>query len=358
VLTELTLTDFRNIRQAAIAPSPSLNLIIGENGSGKTSLLEAIYLLAMGRSFRSRFLKQVVNEHADALTVFGKINQQKPLGLRYEAKNGLQIRLDNAPLKRLSDLALSLPVQFIPPNCHAYFEDGPKYRRRIVDWGLFHVEQQFNFHWQSYKKALQQRNAAIKQKQQSSQIQVWDVHLVDHAEAITQMRKAYLDKLFVVFIPFFKTICPVFEKSNFNLRYSQGWQKDTKLGEQLALNLERDKALGYTRSGAHAADWLFRIDDTHPGERLSRGQQKLFFLALSMAQIQLLKESNQLTQSILLIDDLSSELDLDHQFLVINMLRELRVQTFISSTNTMLTNIVNHEQNEKLFHVKQGIING
>jgi DNA replication and repair protein RecF len=358
VLTELTLTDFRNIRQATIAPSSSLNLVIGENGSGKTSLLEAIYLLAMGRSFRSRFLKQVVNEQADTLTLFGKINNQKPLGLRYEAKTGLQIRLDNAPLKRLSDLALSLPVQFIPPNCHAYFEDGPKYRRRIIDWGLFHVEQQFNFHWQSYKKGLQQRNAAIKQKQQNAQIQVWDVHLVKHAKAITEMRSDYLKELFDVFIPIFKTICPIFDNSTFTLRYSQGWQKDTQLSEQLSLHLERDKALGYTRSGAHAADWLFRIDNTHPGERLSRGQQKLFFLALSMAQIKLLKTSNQLNQSILLIDDLSSELDAAHQLLVIDMLRKLSVQTFISSTNMTLENEVNDDENEKLFHVKQGVIHG
>jgi DNA replication and repair protein RecF len=156
----------------------------------------------------------------------------------------------------------------------------------------------------------------------------------------------------------FKTICPIFDNSTFTLRYSQGWQKDTQLSEQLSLHLERDKALGYTRSGAHAADWLFRIDNTHPGERLSRGQQKLFFLALCMAQIQLLKTSNQLNQSILLIDDLSSELDAAHQLLVIEMLRKLSVQTFISSTNMTLENEVNDDENEKLFHVKQGVIHG
>ncbi len=355
MLASITVQQFRNILQAELSPAPAINLILGENGSGKTSLLEAIFLLAMGRSFRSRFLKALVNNQHERLTVFARSSDQTPIGLQYDLSSGLQIRLNNAPLKKLSDLALHLPVQFIPANCHQFFELGPKFRRRMVDWGVFHVEHHFNFHWQSYKKSLQQRNAAIKQRKSKIEISLWDKYLVEHGNSITQMRQRYLQRLVEYFKPLFNELCPELTATEFTLRYLQGWNKESEFAQYLADNLERDLALGYTRSGAHAADWSLRVDGADPYEMLSRGQQKLFFLALSMAQIQLLADTKQLTNSILMIDDLSSELDWQHQQTVISTLRTLPVQSFISTTNDELKSLLSSE-NEKLFHVKHGEI--
>jgi DNA replication and repair protein RecF len=355
VLASITVQQFRNIIQAELSPAPAINLILGENGSGKTSLLEAIFLLAMGRSFRSRFLKALVNKEHTQLTVFARSIDKTPIGLQYNLSSGLQIRLNNAPLKKLSDLAQHLPVQFIPANCHQFFELGPKFRRRMVDWGVFHVEHHFNFHWQSYKKSLQQRNAAIKQRKPKAEISLWDTYLVKHGTVITDMRKRYLKRLIEFFRPLFKELCPELSETEFTLRYLQGWNKESDLSVYLSDNLERDQALGYTRSGAHAADWSLRVDGADPYEMLSRGQQKLFFLALSMAQIKLLAETKQLTDSILMIDDLSSELDWHHQQTVISTLRTLPVQSFISTTNDELKTLLRKE-NDKLFHVKHGHI--
>lgn len=355
MLASLTVQQFRNILQAELKPAPAINLILGENGSGKTSLLEAIYLLAMGRSFRSRFLKALVNNTQTQLTVFARSNDHTPIGLQYDLSSGLQIRLNNAPLKKLSDLAQHLPVQFIPANCHQFFELGPKYRRKMVDWGVFHVEQHFNFHWQTYKKSLQQRNAAIKQHKPKAEIALWNKYLVEHGNIISAMRQSYLKRLVVHFRPLFQALCPELSETKFTLRYLQGWNKDKEFSEYLIENLERDLALGYTRSGAHAADWSLRVDGADPYEMLSRGQQKLFFLALSMAQIQLLADTKQLTSSILLIDDLSSELDWHHQQTVITTLRALPVQSFISTTNNDLATLI-ERQNETVFHVKHGSI--
>lgn len=355
MLSQIHIHQFRNIVEAELFPSQGINFVLGENGSGKTSFLEAIYVLAMGRSFRSRFLKNLVNYDHTRLTLFARSLDKTPIGLQYDLQSGLQIRLNNAPLKRLSDLAFHLPVQLIPANCHQFFEQGPKYRRKMVDWGLFHVEHRFNYHWQSYRKVLQQRNAAIKKHKPVSEIRLWDKALTEHGLIITEMRERYLKQLIVHFRPFFKKLCPELSEYKFSLRYLRGWNKEFELAEYLQHNLERDQALGYTRSGPHAADWSFRVNDADPYELLSRGQQKLFFLCLSMAQIMILAEQKQRTNTLLLIDDLSSELDWHHQKTVVKTLRELPVQSFISSTNIELEALISQED-EKRFHVEHGII--
>lgn len=354
MLASILIQQFRNIQTAELIPASGINFILGENGSGKTSALEAIFLLAMGRSFRSRSLRHAVNNQHQRLTVFARSEDKTPIGLQYDLNTGLQIRLNNAPLKRLSDLAAHLPVQFIPANCHQFFELGPKFRRRMVDWGVFHVEHHFNYHWQSYKKALQQRNAAIRSRQKNTDVALWDKNLVEHGLKITAMRERYLKLVLDRFKPLFNRLCPELASTEFRLRYTRGWNKDTEFAAYLQDNIERDRLLGYTRSGAHAADWSLRVDGADPYEMLSRGQQKLFFLALSMAQISILSEMKQLTNTVLLIDDLSSELDWHHQQTVIDVLRDLPVQCFISSTNNDLTRLVSGE-NDKLFHVKQGL---
>lgn len=355
MLAQISVSQFRNIISAELIPASGINLILGENGSGKTSLLEALFLLAMGRSFRSRALKHLVKKEQQRLTVFARSIDQTPIGLQYDIHSGLLIRLNNAPLKRLSELAAHLPLQFIPANCHQFFELGPKYRRRMVDWGVFHVEHSFNFHWQSYKKILQQRNAAIRKLKNIKEIQLWDTHLVEHGLKITQFRQRYLEQLVDAFLPLFRQLCPELESVDFKLRYLQGWNKESEFVHYLNEHVERDRSLGYTRSGPHAADWSLRIDGADPYEMLSRGQQKLFFLALSMAQIKLLAVQKNMTNSILLIDDLSSELDWHHQKTVIDTLRTLPVQAFISSTNDDLAGLLKPES-EKKFHVKHGVI--
>lgn len=355
MLSQLSVSFFRNIQQVDLSPAAGINLILGENGSGKTSLLEAIFMIAIGRSFRSRSLKHVVQKNQQRLTVFARTDDKTPVGLQYDLTAGLQIRLNNAPLKRLSDLAAHLPLQFIPANCHQFFELGPRYRRRMVDWGVFHVEHRFNYHWQSYKKVLQQRNAAIKQNKTNKEIQLWDNYLVEHGSKITQCREQYLRLLLERFLPLFQQLCPELEQAEFKLRYMQGWSKETDFSSLLKETIDRDRSLGYTRSGIHAADWSLRIDGADPYEMLSRGQQKLFFLALSMAQIILLAEKRDIKNSILLIDDLSSELDWNHQQTVISALRKLPVQAYISSTNLDLATLIDGGS-EKLFHVKQGLV--
>ena len=355
MLTELSLTHFRNIHKSILYPSSGVNLLVGENGSGKTSVLEAIYLLAMGRSFRSRNLKNVIQNEEQYFQLFARIIQGIPVGLQFGNASGLQIRLNNAPLKKLSELATHLPLQFIPANCHQFFELGPRFRRKVVDWGLFHVEQEFFYHWQAYKKILSQRNAALRNAKPNSEIKVWDASLNAHGLKLATYRNEYLDQLVISFKEWFMLLCNDYKTSKFELRYLSGWPKGEDFADILNKTIDRDRALGYTRSGPHAADWSLRVDGQDPAELFSRGQQKLFFLAISLAQITLMQQINK-QQSVLLIDDLSSELDREHQVSVLQAIKKLKVQTFITTTNTELSARLVKEENDIMFHVERGVI--
>ena len=355
MLSEITIRNLRNITDQSFIPITGINLLVGPNGAGKTSVLEAIHLLGLGRTFRSRALKNAIQFDKQQLQVIAKTVQNKmPIGLQYGVQTGLEIRLNNAPLKKLSDLAAQLPLQLIPANSHQFFEQGPRYRRQLLDWGLFHVEPSFNFHWQSYKKVLQQRNAAIRQRKNFKEIQLWDQHLIEHGNQITNQRKKRLDTILNQFDYYFKQVCPQFENSKLSLKYKSGWSKETTFEESIKSSIERDFQLGYTRSGAHAADWSFKIDEYEAKDIFSRGQQKLFFLALCMAQIKSSEDINK-PKSILLIDDLSSELDELHLNIILRQLATMPVQIFISSTDELIITLLKKiEINYALFHVKQG----
>lgn len=356
VLKQLTITNLRNITELNIQPSLGINLILGNNGSGKTSILEAIHLLTLGRSFRTRFLKNAVQFNCQKLQVIATTTNNQPVGLQFDLIQGLRIRINSEPLKRLSDLAIQLPLQLIPANCHQFFEQGPRYRRQLLDWGLFHVEPSFNYQWQSYRKVIQQRNSALKQYKENEEIQLWDAHLAGHGEIITGYRRKQLNNILDKFKIIFPRLCPEFSSATYSLQFKSGWPKDQSLIEVLKTNIDRDKKLAYTRSGSHAADWSFNINDFDPAEILSRGQQKLFVLALSMAQAEITLSSGRHRQSILLIDDISSELDHRHQQIIIEELAKLPVQCFITSTDEVLGSKLEINESTAVFHVKHGQI--
>lgn len=351
MLNQLNIRTLRNVSDVTLFPSAGINIIIGQNGSGKTSVLEAIHLLALGKSFRTRTLKSVVQFGQPHLQVIAKTNGNMPVGLQFSILDGLSIRLNNAPLKRLSELASQLPLQFIPANSHHFFEQGPKYRRQLIDWGLFHVEPSFNFHWQAYKKILQQRNSALRQHRKRNEIQLWDAHLISHGEVITALRRKQLDKLLIEFKQIFSNICPIYKDSQYEVKYREGWLKGETLSAALEKTIQRDEQLGYTRSGSHAADWSFRINNFNPADVFSRGQQKLFSLALCMAQAKITAHVKH-EKSILLLDDLSSELDKDHQQNVLQELELLPVQTFITATELDVI----PSKKYTVFHVEQGAV--
>ena len=353
ILTQLELCQVRNLAEAKLTPSPGVNLIFGANASGKTSLLEAIYILSTSRSFRTVHIQHIIQREQPYLRVIGKVadakGQEIALGIERD-KETTQLRLAGETVKSASRLAGILPVQIINPDVHKLLEQGPKYRRQFMDWGVFHVEQSFHSIWTEYNRILKQRNAAIRMGMKPADIQVWDKGLVENALKITELRNHYLASILPILQEYTQRLIGFQPEFIF----SQGWQKEEQLADKLIASLETDMAQGYTRAGPHRADLIIKHDGLAAQASFSRGQQKLLVSAMRLAQITHLKQQTG-QQTVLLVDDLAAELDEDKRARLLQLLTETGAQLFVTVTEADLVDISAWEQ-AKMFHVEHGKI--
>src|SRR3984957_7594089 len=196
-LCRVQVTDFRCLQSAVLDLDPRFTLISGPNGSGKTSLLEAIYVLGRGRSFRTRRLEHLIRQGASQFVVFGEVDtadRRIPVGVEGSA-SGIRARIAGAAVGTLAELALALPVQIIDPEVHGLIEDGPNRRRRFLDWGVFHGEQSFVGNWQRYRQGLKQGNATLKSGQAPAAVAAWDGDLLRYGQLLTGARSDYVARL-------------------------------------------------------------------------------------------------------------------------------------------------------------------
>ena len=187
-LALLRLRDFRAIRSAELVLHPRLNLITGANGSGKTTVLEGIYLLGRGRSFRNRHTEHLIRHGERQFWLHGRTAPEPGhlIGIECHVDTGLKARIDERAASSLAELSQAFPVQIIEPGIHRLVEDGPTQRRRWVDWAVFHVEPQFVGSWQVYMRSLKQRNAALKA---GGDPKLWEVELVRQGNVLTSARR-------------------------------------------------------------------------------------------------------------------------------------------------------------------------
>lgn len=168
-LRRLEVRDFRCIAATDLEFDGRCNLISGANATGKTSLLEAIFFLGRGRSFRTARNETLIRKGAEELLLTGRFEAGesiRPVGVRY-SREGFEARAGGNRIGSLAELASILPVQAIDPEVHRLVEDGPQERRRYLDWGVFHVEPRFVEQWRRYQRALKQRNAALRLKRRN-----------------------------------------------------------------------------------------------------------------------------------------------------------------------------------------------
>jgi len=307
-LRRLQVTDFRCLQSAALDLDPRFSLISGPNASGKTSLLEAMYVLGRGRSFRTRRLEHLIRHGADQFVVFGEIetsDRKIPLGVE-GSRSGIHARIGGSKAQSLAELALALPVQIIDPEVHRLIEEGPSRRRRFLDWGVFHLfhGEQFVAHWQRYGLALKQRNAALKSGQPSAVVTAWDGDLLRYGELLTAARSRYVGSL----SPLAAAIGRNLLGMELALSYRSGWAKDQSFAEALQQSRSHDQESGATQVGPHRAELSIRLDGVAVKDRISRGQQKLLAAALLMAQLKLFPDDAPVQPS-LLLDDPAAELD-------------------------------------------------
>ncbi|RRJ82611.1 DNA replication/repair protein RecF [Aestuariirhabdus litorea] len=360
-LSRIRVLQLRNLAEAQLEPSPRINIILGENGSGKTSLLEAIHLLGTARSFRSTKLKPIIQTGSTDCVVFGELlSQGMPhrLGVKRTIDGGGELKINGIHQRSAATLATTLPVQLITPDSFTLLTGGSKPRRQFIDWGVFHVEHQFLGCWRQYQSALKQRNHLLRHgKIDPSQLLVWNAELARNAEHIDQMRQSYFSLLAPVVRDLVDRFELGLEGEHLSLSYTRGWDAKTPFIDQLDQQVDRDSKLGFTQTGPHRADLSVRIGRDNAVERLSRGQQKLLVCALKLAQARLFRDHSPATNSVFLVDDLAAELDREHRTILCHELVALECQVFVTciESDTLEgawpTNAV-----RKMFHVKHGNI--
>ncbi|HET9863334.1 MAG TPA: DNA replication/repair protein RecF [Steroidobacteraceae bacterium] len=345
-LAELRIENLRCVRSASLEFSPELNLIAGENGAGKTSILEAIFLLGRGRSFRTRSSDRLIRYGAPRLTVYGRTDDAPPrqAGVEVSADGGTRARINGEDAESLIELSGVIPVQAIDPEIHKLVDQGPERRRRWLDWLVFHVEPSFVAHWGRYQRALKQRNAALRSG--SREIDSWDSELIPNAIAITEARRRTLERL----LPRLTKAFERFGKLEVSVGFTAGWSADLGFDDALRLHRDRDRERGTTTLGPHRADVTLRRSHRAARESLSRGQQKLTAVAMIVTQLQLLREEQGL-RAVLLLDDPAAELDEKNLLRLFDELSALQCQ-MIATSLTPETALF--QAPKATFHVEQG----
>jgi len=338
-------------------PIPAgFNLFFGQNGSGKTSLLEAIYYLSLGRSFRSNVTERIVNKLADRLSIFAhlasKSAQFTPIGIERRQTGEIKMRLNGRDIRSIAELADLTPVQLIDSHCHELIEGGPSIRRKYLDWGIFHTAPDFLRIWRQYERILQQRNAALREQRSKKELDSWSFELISYTEQLDRLRREYSGRL----IPLIqKTVAELLNISDVKITYYSGWDENQDYPTALSRSFARDSYLGHTQYGPHKADFKININNVPAKDFLSRGQQKLFVCAMIVARGTVLQmQANK--QTIYLVDDLPSELDSLNQHCLIDLLSRQLTQVFVTTVQKEDENIYLTKSSMKMFHVEHGCV--
>lgn len=357
-LTRINFTAVRNLEPSTLLPSPRINILYGDNGSGKTSVLEGIHLLGLARSFRSARLLPVIQYEQQVCTLFGQVQlndgRLSNLGVSRDRQGEFQIRIDGQNARSAAQLAETLPLQLINPDSFRLLEGSPKIRRQFLDWGVFHVEQRFLPAWQRLQKALMQRNSWLRRGTLDAVSQAaWDRELYLASDEIDSYRRSYIQQLKPVFE---RTLGELVELQGLTLSYYRGWDKERPLSEVLTSSLLRDQQIGHTQSGPQRADLRLRLGAHNAADILSRGQQKLVVCALRIAQGHLVDQAKR-GQCIYLVDDLPSELDEQHRRALCRLLEDLNCQVFITCVDhELLSDGWQTDTPVSMFHVEHGRI--
>lgn len=353
-LIRLGIQAVRVIDSAELHACPQLNLVIGENGSGKTSLLEAIHILSLSRSFRSATIEPVVRHGCGKLLITAETkggDAVHRLGLE-KGRGYARLRVDGRDAAGVGELATLLPVVALHPDSHELISGPPGMRRQFLDWGSFQADSEFLDHWQRFQRILKQRNGALKQRGNSRLLGALNHELVPVAERVDFFRRDYTERLSPVLEAGVKEM--IRGVGDIGLRYRRGWPEGESLEEVLIRGESRDLEMGFTYSGPQRGDLEVTVEGEVASRWASRGQEKLLVIALKLAQASLVRQETG-RDPVILVDDLPAELDSGHRERLLDTLAGTGCQIWVTATEAGLINLQNWDQS-RMFHVEHGVV--
>lgn len=357
-LDTLQIRHFRNLQDVVLTPSPAINFLIGKNGSGKSSLLEAIHYLGFGRSFRTSKHKNVIQYQQDLFTVFCDSSldgKGLKLGISRSLNEDTLISINGNRSNKIADLVSQVPLQIFTPQSSDILTGSPKQRRKYLDWGLFHVEPSFLKLANSYTKSLKHKNALLRVTNSSSienveQSSFWDQEVSTLGEELTKRRQEYVERLKSYIYSNLKQFLPEF---SLEISYYRGWEKDLSLLDSLKKNVAKDRKNGFSSVGAHKADLRLKVEGLAAAEVMSRGQLRMLMAAMQLAQTQLLNDDSGKT-CVFLLDDIGAELDSSKREVFIDKLLESQNQLFVTAIEKEQLDFIEKYKHKKMFHVEHG----
>lgn len=335
-------------------------MLFGANGSGKTSVLEAVHLLGTARSFRAGSPRALIRHGESGCTVFGEIvhppGGRSTLAVQRRIDGSVALRVDRDPVRSVSRLADELPLIVLNADSFELLVGLPGLRRRFLDWGVFHVEHDGREHWQRFQRSLAQRNHLLRRGTiSSSEREVWERDLALHGEAVAAGRQRFLERLTPVFDALLSELAP--ELGAVDLRYRRGWDASIGYREALERGAASDAEQGFTQSGPQRADLRISVGGYSAADTLSRGQQKLLVCALKLAQGDVLAQGDR-PRGVYLVDDLPSELDGERCARVCRCLTRSGAQILMTCIDRSAVNLDWFAASgpTAVFHVKHGAV--
>lgn len=355
-LTEIEISGFRNLKQVCFSPASGLNLIHGDNGSGKTSLLEAIYYLAFAKSFRTNYLMRIIHATSSQFVLRANLTHLDDavnIGIQRADTGKQRALIAGKPIKKLSELSQLMPIQFIDSSSHRDFSSLPGCRREFINWGLFHVEHSYLTSWQAFKRALTQRNAALKHCPDSDDFSQWNQIFIDTSLQVNKSRQDYIAKLQPCFYALWNSLSDFCD--DLTLTYQPGWPDNQEFIDVLNNCRQKDVYLGHTHYGPQRSDLAFSFGNTSIFDRFSQGQLKLLLYLLHFSQSRLIEQSSN-KKSIYLIDDLPAELDTDKRNKIVKTLVETGNQVFITGVLKQDLTALDLAQPAHEYHIEAGCL--
>ena len=369
---------FRNLSHISVDLDPGLNLFFGENGGGKTSVLESSYFLSTARSFRDTGLDTVIQRGAKSCLLRGKAEvgiMEHHIGITRDVGGNREIKINSEITKKSSELARLLPTLVLGPHSVDLLLGSPASRRRFLNWGLFHVKpglissgrvspgssfSDFPAKWEQANRCLRQRNASLRQQatrpgaRNLSELESWSELLATHAKQIDEQRNQYVE----LYRPLFAEVAlQLAGIGGVKFDYYRGWNREADLRSIYLKEVDLDQKRGFTQKGFQRADVRITVSGQPAAKVCSRGELKSLVWAMVLAQGALASEIGRMVGSgatLYLVDDLASELDDEHRRRVCEFLLQTGQQVLLTGVEEKPLLSACNNQYGRLFHVKHG----